>query len=65
MAKEFIKSWKQGSHAVAMYQVEGKNYVIHSTTIPYPIYQSDETSANYTFTYQKDLIELRGLTNHD
>lgn len=56
MAKEFIKSWEQGSHSVVMYQVDGKNYVIHSSAVPYPIYQSEEASANYTFTYQKDLL---------
>lgn len=58
MAKEFIKKFESSAGAVAMYQVDGKSYVIHSTAIPYPMFQPDETSANYTFTYQKDLLNV-------
>lgn len=57
MAKEFVKRWKSPQGHVEMYQVDGKSYIIHSTGTPYPILQEDETSANYTFTYQKNLIE--------
>lgn len=57
MTKEFIKQWSKGQQSVTMYQVDGKSYVIHSSAIPYPIFKSDETSANYTFSYQRELLE--------
>lgn len=58
MSKEFVKSYFNPlGGTVTMYQVDEQSYVIYSDGVPVPIFQPDLVSANYTFTYQKNLID--------
>lgn len=50
--KSFIKKWSQKDNYVIMYGVDGDEFVIHSSLVPYGIVKDNETDANYSFSYQ-------------